>query len=222
MDSELELLHPEEIAHWPVLPGKAGLNFVLRQDGQRTTRYSLCDQGRHLGRPRGSMGLGIKLTMPRRRLVEQEEQEELAPLPFVVVCVVRRAARSDEAMALCVERGLGGERGYGLLQLTSRIHLVYDLARSPAWYVNQPPPGSRPTARLQLSRSRPWAPCVLPIGPLSNGAAVLMRYGAGSDHHRRIAAAQARRDARSPACNRRRREVGARMAALTARRLGAA
>ena len=134
VDAALELL--QALPSWAkILPRAAGLHFAVRTGDGRVTPYTLCDQGRNLGRARGSMGLGVKLTAPR--LPQGREREQLAalepaPLPFAVVCVLRDPARVDEALAMCRARGLGGEAGYGLLRPTRRLVLVYDVARSPA------------------------------------------------------------------------------------------
>ena len=223
VDAALELL--QALPSWAkILPRAAGLHFAVRTGDGRVTPYTLCDQGRNLGRARGSMGLGVKLTAPR--LPQGREREQLAalepaPLPFAVVCVLRDPARVDEALAMCRARGLGGEAGYGLIRPTRRLVLVYDVARSPAWFVNHPPDG-KPTARLCVSPARPWAASVRGIGRLPLGAPILARYGGGSSHHRAIAEERSRRAERSPIPNARRAQRRARMAALTALRLAGA
>lgn len=218
IDSEIELLHASALASWPSLPRQAGLNFTVTSHAGVATLYALCDQARQLGRTRGSMGLGVKVALPRVpvRKAGADCTWRCAPLPFVVVAVVRSATRVTEAIELCRARGLGGEQGYGALVSSTHVWLIYDKARSPAWYVNQADntPEGRKTACLKLSTSCHWMPVIEPIAPLPFGAHVLATYGSGSDHHAIIRAEAEQRQKRTPSCGKIKQEKKAQMTRL--------
>lgn len=206
VDGELELARSMSAA--PV-DGRAGLNFSIGK-----TRYSLCDQGCMLKQGRGSMGLGIKLTSSRFAAAV-EPVTRAAPLPFNIVAVVRNPARVNEALQRCKQLCLGGARGYGLLQPHANLVLVYDVATSLAWYVNQPPPGMKPTAKLCIDPQNPWRACVRPHTKLCAGEHILMRYGTGSSHHKVVRDEMLARRERAPAVNARKAKMKARMLELS-------
>ena len=67
------------------------------------TRYSTVDQGALFKRPRGSMGLGLKMTA-LRGLTKPADKQDAARIPFSVVAVVRNLARVEEAVTMCTAR----------------------------------------------------------------------------------------------------------------------
>ena len=159
------------------------------------------------------MGVGVKVTAPRAGgSAEVVARKGTRLLCFVVVA--RTTASAEEAVALCRARGVGGERGYGLLRDGSHL-LVYDVARSTAWFVNAARgtrswfAGKRPVANLALRvchrAGHRWTAFFAATRELRLGDALFAPYGAGSSHHEAIAAEAASRLDREPACNHKRR-----------------
>ena len=215
INSEVELLDAAALAEWPILPRHAGLNFTVIWCDGVSTPYTLCDQGRQLGRARMSMGLGIKLTSPRVQQTGAQCAQCCAPLPFVVVALVRCGSRVNEAIKLCEARGLGGEQGYGVLHPSTHMRLIYDKARSPAWYVNKSDDNNklaRTSACLKINSKCHWVPVIRPTPPVQLGRHVLITYGSGSDHHSSIRAEATERQAREPSCVKAKREQQERLA----------
>ena len=135
------------------------------------------------------MGLGVKVTGLRVATADSSHRAlNGAPLPFVVVARVRCASRLEEAMEACKSRGLGGERGYGVIKPSKHVCLIYDIARSPAWYVNKSDdtPLGGTTAHLTLGSH--WVPYFKPTDGRHFGDHILAKYGTASDHHRTITA----------------------------------
>lgn len=197
---------------WPVLPHAYGTHFALRT-GSRVVPLSLYDQGRDVCGIYHGMGVGVKVTAPRSgNSLEVVAKPGTRLLCFVVVA--RTTASAEEAIALCRARGVGGERGYGLLRDGSQL-LVYDVARSTAWFANAAGgtqswfAGKRPVANLALRvchrADHRWTAFFTATRDLRLGDALFATYGVGSSHHDVIAAEAAARLGREPMCNKRKR-----------------
>ena len=106
---------------WPVLAAGCGTNFVVDSCARdAAVPLSLYDQGRAVSGKYHGMGVGIKLTAPRA--VARPNQAVPAGtklLSFVVVARLSNApdplAALDDVVKECRQRGVGGERGYGVL-----------------------------------------------------------------------------------------------------------
>lgn len=181
---------------------------------------SLYDQGRAVCGVYRSMGVGVKVTS--QRFVSSREVVARAGtrlLSFVIVA--RTSGDADAAVALCQRLRVGGEMGYGLLR-DGRITLVYDIARSSAWFVNvarATDTTAKPRINLRMCVSRRhWTASFVATKTLRLGDGLFAPYGIGSSHHATIAA-EARRSAKcEPVCHARRRARVEQLAEARAKR----
>ena len=217
-------------SQWPVLPHAYGTHFavktVCKSVRSRSVPLSLYDQGRDVCGVYHGMGVGVKVTAPRGTTsTEVVAKKGTRLLCFVVVA--RTTASAEEAVALCRAHDIGGERGYGVLRDGSQV-LVYDVARSAAWFVNAAHgtrswfAGKRPVANLALRvchrAGHRWTACFAATRELRLGDALFAPYGVGSSHHEAIAADAAARLGREPACNKRKRARREQLAQARTRR----
>ena len=142
------LASPKELQRWPAVQGGYGVNFKLECTDGWALPLSLYDQGRYVTGKRDSLGVGIKITATRTpHKVQREEPRVVVPsgtgvLYFVIVArltLLKQTKLSVQALQpiedMLRKLGLGGERGYGVLQDRCTV-LLFDIARSPAWFVN--------------------------------------------------------------------------------------
>ena len=142
------LASPKELQRWPAVQGGYGVNFKLNCTDGWALPLSLYDQGRYVTGKRDSLGVGIKITATRTpHKVQREKPRVVVPsgtgvLYFVIVArltLLKQTKLSVQALQpiedMLRKLGLGGEHGYGVLQDRCTV-LLFDIARSPAWFVN--------------------------------------------------------------------------------------
>ena len=219
--ARVQLVDRDALLQWPVLPTAAGTNFVGAED----VPLSLYDQGRQVRGVKGSMGIGIKVTAPRfvhRRDVVAPSGARV--LTFVIVARTRGGA--EEAIDACRVRGIGEERGYGVLQ-DGQTLLLYDIARSTAWFANSAAATANWYAdkavvnlELRICRSPPhqWTAWFASTTPLRLGDPLFAPYGSGSSHFHEIRADAARRAENEPVSSQRKRSRAEQLAQARLRR----
>jgi len=169
---------------------------------------SLYDQGRAICGVYHGMGVGVKVTS-RRFVSSRDVVARRGKRLLTFVIVARTTGDAEVAVALCKRLGVGGEMGYGILR-DGNTSIVYDLARSSAWFVNSARATTttkKPEVNLSMRVSRQyWTACFVASKTLRLGDALFAPYGVGSSHHITIAADAAQRAEREPMCNARRRK----------------
>lgn len=167
---------------------------------------SLYDQGRAVCGVYHGMGVGVKVTS-RRFASSREVVARRGARVLAFVIVARTTGDAEGAVALCKRLGVGGEMGYGILR-DGKTSLVYDLARSSAWFANSARATTttkKPVVNLRLRvNRRHWTAWFVASKTLRLGDALFAPYGVGSSHHATIAADAAQRAEREPACHARR------------------
>ena len=137
------------------MQGRHGVNFKHECNARFVVPLSLYDQGRYVTGKSHSLGVGIKITATRTpHKVQRPEPQVVVPsgtgvLYFVIVArltLLKQTKLSVQALQpiedMLRKLGLSGERGYGVLQDRSTV-LLFDVARSPAWFVNSDAHGER-------------------------------------------------------------------------------
>lgn len=181
-------------------------NFAINI-GDTVVPVSTHDQGREVCGDHGSMGLGVKLTAPRC----PREEDLVIPagtklLSFVGVAIVPSHG-TTEAIEYCYAHNIGGEEGYGILQ-GGQTDLIYDLARSAAYFVNSASatmkwrPDKKPVANMKIQRSparaHRWLAWLVTKKALQLGEMLFVPYGSGAKHYEEIRSKAAAREARAP------------------------
>ena len=234
---ELQLVDGDALrSHWPLLPHDYGINLAVEAAGStRRLPLSLYDQGRAIMGVGDGMGVGVKVTEPRAGQSTQTgctiASAGTRVLSFAIVA--RLSGEPDPLSAVgrlvdaCRTRGVGGERGYGVL-LAGRTLLLYDVARSSAWYANNAAgvrswlPGRKPLANLRLrvshAKAHRWTAWFEAATDLRLGDPLFAPYGVGSTHHDAIRDAADTQAAREPACGAKKRRRQDQLARARARR----
>ena len=194
-----------ELKDWPIIPRRAGVHILVRDGCKQSTFQLVMDQARCLSLPRGSMGCGLKLVMSNCDAV----------LPFCIVAM----CRSSERLADAYHQSLGGEQGYGVLHVQSR-HLVYDIARSPAYLVNCRRETTHKLSCKSFKSPRAFTASFRARSKKLALGHLFAPYGTGSDQHATIASEQQEREARKPVCSEQKAALKAQMSALSKRRWG--
>ena len=209
-------LHQTDLEHKVEVVDRGALHSdwkIIKERGYGThfsvgaIPLSLYDQGRAVCGVYHGMGVGVKVTA--RRFASSREVVACAKtrvLSFVIVA--RTTGDAECAVALCKRLDVGGEMGYGIL-LDGNTSLVYDLARSSAWFANSARATAttkKPDVNLSMRVSRRhWTAWFVASKTLRLGDALFASYGVGSSHHTTIAADAAHRAEREPACHSKRR-----------------
>lgn len=208
---QITMVTPKALQAWPVLP--AGFNIHFAVD---SIPLSLYDQGREVCGQSRAMGVGVKVTAPRFHS-QKEQVVASAGQKLLSFVIVARTVSTNGARAihLCKVRGVGGERGYGLLHCGQSV-LVYDIARSTAWFANAARStqswylGKRPSVNLKLCvchrHEHRWLAWFVATKDLHFGEPLFAAYGIGSSHYGTIEAEAAERRKGEPVCNQKRRK----------------
>lgn len=202
---------------WDVIKARGyGTNFLAGK-----IPLTLYDQGRSFCNVYHGMGVGVKVTS-RPFVLSREVVARAGTRLLAFVVVARTIGDADDAVTLCQRLGVGGEHGYGVL-LDGNTSLVYDIARSTAWFANvarATTTQKKPSVnlRLKLSRRHRWTAWFVAKKTLRLGDPLFAAYGKGSTHHAAIAADVARRMQREPECNAHKRTRCNQLAAARKRR----
>ena len=189
---------PALATDWPIIKSGYGVNFLSGD-----IPLSLFDQGRADTGAYHGMGVGIKVTEPRfvRSRGAAVARQGDRVLTFVVVA--RTSGDVASAERVLRRRGVGGESGYGVLR-DGNTNLLYDIARSTAWFANTASDASDMNLTMVISRLHPWTAFLWRAG--SCGSETLCMRHMGSD--RRIVRRLQRRLRNVPRRNRYTTSVG--------------
>jgi len=197
---EVEVVNGPALAtDWPIIKSGYGVNFLSGD-----IPLSLFDQGRADTGAYHGMGVGIKVTEPRfvRSRGAAVARQGDRVLTFVVVA--RTSGDVASAERVLRRRGVGGESGYGVLR-DGNTNLLYDIARSTAWFANTASDASDMNLTMVISRLHPWTAFFVARRKLWRGDSLYAPYGVGSSHRAKIAEEVTKRAEREPVYNKRRR-----------------
>ena len=163
---------------WPIIEERGyGTHFSVG-----AIPLSLYDQGRAICGMYHGMGVGVKITSQRFASPPHEvvARRETRLLAFVIVA--RTTGDAESAVALCQRLGVGGEMGYGILR-DGNTQIVYDIARSSAWFANSAhatKSTKKPDVNLCMRVSRRhWTAWFVASKVLRLGDALFAPYGVG-------------------------------------------
>ena len=151
---------------------------------------SLYDQGRAVCGVCHGMGVGVKVTA-RRFMSSRDVVASAGARLLSFVIVARTTGDAQGAIALCKRLGVGGELGYGVI-VDGNTSLLYDIARSSAWFANSAHATTatkKPIVNMRMRVSRQhWTAWFVASKTLRLGDTLFAPYGVGSSHHTTIAA----------------------------------